>query len=129
MELYLAERFWPVADHAELEAAAGRQRSAASASSAAGNAVRYVGSLLVPSDEVVFSLFRAGTSAGVVAVNERAGVALDRVVGCRVVVARADRAARTGLNHETGASQGVDIRDSGGGRIRPDVHHSSGGLW
>lgn len=93
MELYLAERFWPVGDHAEVEAAAGRQRSAASASSAAGNAVWYVGSLLVPSDEVVFCLFRAETTAAVVAVNERADVALDRVVGCRGVVARADRAS------------------------------------
>ncbi len=83
-ELYLAERFWPAGGLAELEAAAGRLRAAAGATTDWG-AVGYLGSLLVPSDEVVFCLFRAETPAAVVAVNERAAVGLDRVVGCRGV--------------------------------------------
>ncbi len=83
-ELYLAERFWPAGGLAELEAAASRLRGAAR-SRPAGSAVGYLGSLLVPSDEVVFCLFRAENPAAVVACNERAAVALDRVVACRGV--------------------------------------------
>lgn len=83
-ELYLVERFWPAGELAELEAAAGRLRAATS-TSAGRNPVRYLGSLLVPTDEVVFCLFGAEHPAAVVAANERAAVALDRVVGCRGV--------------------------------------------
>lgn len=82
-ELYLVERFWPVGGPAELEEAAGRLRAAAG--TGAGHAVRYLGSLLVPSDETVFCLFRAESAGAVVALNTRATVAADRVVSCRGV--------------------------------------------
>jgi hypothetical protein len=85
-ELYLAERFWPAGGLAELEAASRRLRAAADRGNDTGEQVRYLGSVLVPSDEVVFCLFEAADVAGVRAVNERADVALDRIVGCHGVV-------------------------------------------
>ncbi len=84
-QLYLAERFWPKAGAlAELEAAAGRLRAAAGRGDG-GEQVRYLGSVLVPGDEVVFCLFEAADMEAVLALNERAEVGLDRVVGCRGV--------------------------------------------
>ena len=82
--LYLTERYWPADGLAELAAAADRL-NAAIGTAAGSDRTGCLGSLLVPSDEVVFCLFRAENPAAVIAMNERAGVGLDRVVACHGV--------------------------------------------
>ena len=46
---------------------------------AEGDPVDHVGSILMPVDEVVFSLFAAGDEGLVRAANERAGLPVDRI--------------------------------------------------
>ncbi len=81
--LYLTECYWPAGGFPELAAATDRLRAATGSTSVGRGATGFLGSLLVPTDEVVFCLFRAQNPAAVTAVSERAGVGLDRVVACR----------------------------------------------
>ena len=54
-----------------------------------------IGSLLVPSDETVFSLFGAAAAADVVAVGERLSLPYDRITES-IPVARASRSRLVG---------------------------------
>jgi hypothetical protein len=56
-----------------------------------GSRVCFLGSLLMPEDEVLLCLF-AGTAAEVRAVSERAGLPFERILGCVAVGWRADAA-------------------------------------
>jgi hypothetical protein len=83
---YLVECFLPGVDRTAVELAADRSRRAASELCAAGTAVRYVGALLVPRDEVVLHLFRAESSAAVRDASHRAALTFERVVDAITVV-------------------------------------------
>jgi hypothetical protein len=74
--LFLVECYWPGVTPAGLAAADGRIRRVVG--QAAG--IRYVGSVLVPADELVFRFFVGGSEAAVAAVNRCAAVLFDRVV-------------------------------------------------
>jgi hypothetical protein len=77
---YLAECFWPGADVAALDAVGGDARAAAARTAGTAHEVRYLGSLFMPSDEVVFYLFEGPSADAVEAVARAAGVPFERVV-------------------------------------------------
>lgn len=86
IRIFLAERY-----RAGTSAAAARQESQAAEDvaielSREGRPVTLLGSLLVPIDETVFSLFEAGSAADVAAVGERTAQPYDRISeGVRVL--------------------------------------------
>ena len=76
---FLVECFLPGVDPRDVEAAATRARAAALELRADGQAIEYLGAILLPSDEVVLHRFRADTSELVRLACERAQVAVERV--------------------------------------------------
>ena len=76
---YLAECFWPDVTHDELTALDGRVRESADLTEGGPGPVRYLGTMLVPSDEVVFCFFE-GNLDSVRVVATRAGVPFERIV-------------------------------------------------
>ena len=76
---FLVERYWPGIDLGTLVAALPRLEAAARAMTAEGARVEHVGSILMPVDEVVFSLIAAGDEGVVRRVNERAELPVDRI--------------------------------------------------
>ena len=60
LETFLVERYWPGIDLAPLRAVMPRLEAAARAMTAEGRRIEHVGSILMPVDEVVFSLIAAG---------------------------------------------------------------------
>jgi hypothetical protein len=78
-ETYLVERYWPDVDLVEARAALVRLEGALSAMTAEGTPVRHVGSILMPADQVVFSLFIASDESLVRRLNERADLPVDRI--------------------------------------------------
>lgn len=77
--LFLVERYWPGIDEPTLQASLPRLERAVGEASARGRNVDHVGSLLVPGDQVVFSVIRAESVELVLEVNERAGLPVDRI--------------------------------------------------
>lgn len=76
---FLVERYWPGIDEARLRADISNLEAAARAMTAEGTPVEHVGSILMPADQVVFSLIAAADEAVVRTVNERADLPLDRI--------------------------------------------------
>jgi hypothetical protein len=76
---YLVECFWPGVDGDAVDAMNVRAASAASALAAAGHSVRFVGSILVPEDEVVLCEFE-GAEALVRQASEAAEIPFARIV-------------------------------------------------
>ncbi len=76
---FVVERYWPGVDEATLRAALPRLARAASAMTEEGCPVAHLGSLLMPGDQVVFSVFTAESGAHVAAVNDRAELPVDRI--------------------------------------------------
>lgn len=70
------------------------QRVAAALAHRPGSRVRFLGSLLMPDDEVLLCLF-AGTHAEVRALSERAGLPFERILAC------------AGLGWQAGATDGA----------------------
>ena len=79
MDSYLVECFWPGATREVIKAAAERARDSAAARHHEGFNVAFVGSLLVPADEVVFFQFTATSEDDVVRTARAAGLPFDRV--------------------------------------------------
>jgi hypothetical protein len=75
--VFLVECFWPGVTRAQVEAANARAREAAL--QRAGSSLRFVGSLLVPADEVVLFQFTAGSQEEVVRTSREAKLPFDRV--------------------------------------------------
>lgn len=73
--LYLVERYLPGMSEEALRSALERVASAT-----AGTPVRYIGSTIVVEDESCFCHFDAPSADVIAAVNERAGMPLDRIV-------------------------------------------------
>jgi hypothetical protein len=76
---FLVERYWPGIDLGQLRAMLPRLDAAARTMTAEGIPVEHIGSILMPVDEVVFSLIAAGDEGVVRRVNERAGLPVDRI--------------------------------------------------
>ncbi|MGD0687184.1 MAG: hypothetical protein ABSA03_18955 [Streptosporangiaceae bacterium] len=74
MSGFIVEWYWPGVTEADLRLAAAALRAADSAG------VRYLGSILVPGDEVALFRFEAASAGQVAADGERAGLRCDRVV-------------------------------------------------
>ncbi len=77
--IYLVECFWPGATRQLIEAAVERARESAVAQRRKGFAVEFVGSMLVPADEVVFFQFTAAAEEDVTRTARAAGLPFDRV--------------------------------------------------
>ena len=77
---FLVERYWPGVTPETLEEAVTRLKEATAEMTGEGMPVRYLGSIYVPGDEVVFCLFSGQSAEIVTRANERAGVQFDRVV-------------------------------------------------
>jgi hypothetical protein len=76
---FLVERYWPGIDLATLRPVLGRLDATAESMRAEGVRVEHVGSILMPVDEVVFSLIAARDESLVRELNERAGLPVDRI--------------------------------------------------
>lgn len=77
---YLAECYWAGVSAADLEALDVRARRSASMTLDGGEQVSYVGSLLMPDDEVVLCFFEAASLESVRSVAERAEIPFARIV-------------------------------------------------
>jgi hypothetical protein len=82
-DLYLVECFWPDLTEEETDRAAERARLCAEALSREGKRVRFVRSLLVPKDEVVFFLFESPSRETVGEASRRAGIRYERILASR----------------------------------------------
>jgi hypothetical protein len=76
---YLVERYWPGIDEPGARAVLSDLDRTARLMTREGTPVEHIGSILMPVDQVVFSLISAADEATVRAVNERAGLPMDRV--------------------------------------------------
>jgi hypothetical protein len=76
---YLVERYWPGIDEPQLRAALPDLDRAARVMREEGRPVEHVGSILMPADQVVFTLIDAPDESAVREVNERAALRIDRI--------------------------------------------------
>jgi hypothetical protein len=76
---FLVERYWPGVDEAAARTVVWSLEREARAMTAEGIPVEHVGSILMPADQVVFSLIAAATESVVRQVNERARMPIDRI--------------------------------------------------
>ncbi len=79
LSTFLVERYWPGVDLTTLRAALPRLEAAARAMTAEGRRIEHVGSILMPVDEVVFSLIAAADESLVRQLHERADLPADRI--------------------------------------------------
>ena len=79
---YLVECYWPDVSEAALIDGAARAGAAAHELRAAGRPVEFLGSLLIPGDEVSFWRFASDSLAGVEEASSRAGLAVNRIMEC-----------------------------------------------
>lgn len=78
--LFLAECYWPGITAEELTAADHRTQQALAEMGATAPAVRQAGSILIPTDELVFRLFLGGSIQALEAAHRRAAVPFARVI-------------------------------------------------
>ncbi len=77
---FMAECFWPGVDQQQLVAAGARARRAAHAITAEGTFARYLGSILVPADEIAFCFLETASIDAAVDVNRRAAIPSERIL-------------------------------------------------
>jgi hypothetical protein len=77
---YLAECLWPGVTETELAVLDARAREATDATARTGKGVRYLGSMLMPEDEVVFFLFSGPSADAVEALAASAEIPFERIV-------------------------------------------------
>jgi hypothetical protein len=76
---FLVERYWPGIDESRLRAVLPALERAAREMRAEGQSVEHVGSILMPADQVVFTLIAAPSESVVREVNQRADLRIDRI--------------------------------------------------
>jgi hypothetical protein len=76
---FLVERYWPGIDERRLREALPKLERAARVMTVEGTPAAHVGSILMPVDQVVFSLIEAADEAAVRTMNDRAEIPLDRI--------------------------------------------------
>ncbi len=79
LRTFLVERYWPDVDEATVRGVVASLDRAALDMTAEGTTVRHIVSILMPGDQVVFSLIEAADETVARQVNARAGVPLDRI--------------------------------------------------
>lgn len=87
---YLVERYWPGIDESTLRDLLPRLHEAAAAMRAEGVTVENVATILMPADQVVFSLFSASNESAVRRVNELAQLPVDRVASAIAIFREGD---------------------------------------
>ncbi len=92
-ETYLVERYWPGVDLGQLRVGLARLDATARAMTAEGSLVEHVGSILMPVDQVVFSLIAAQDESLVRQLNERADLPADRIARAIALLTSAPRPA------------------------------------
>lgn len=80
MPTYLVERYWPGVTSELLLEALGRGRQVMEEMRRAGTLVRDLGCILIPGEEVVFSVYEGPSAAAVRQLNERADIPVSRIV-------------------------------------------------
>jgi len=78
-QTFRVERYWPDVTRETLAAALERGLTAQEEMAREGGFVRHFQTTLIPADEAVFSLFRAGSAADVAELNQRAAIPFDRI--------------------------------------------------
>jgi hypothetical protein len=96
LDTFLVERYWPGIDLATLRDALTRLEAAARELTAAGSPVEHVGSILMPVDQVVFSLIVARDESIVRQLNERTDLPADRVAAAIPLLAAGPSLDATG---------------------------------
>ncbi len=76
---FLVERYWPGIDEVQLRSVLPMLDREASAMRAEGELVEHVGTILMPADQVVFTLITAASEAAVRELNARVDMPIDRV--------------------------------------------------
>ena len=76
---YLVECFWPGVTSERVAGANTRAREEAAALQRQGSSLRFLGSLLIPTDEVVFFQFVAASREEVVRASRQAEIPFDRI--------------------------------------------------
>ena len=76
---FLVERYWPGIDEPMARTVLSNLERAARAMTREGTPVEHVGSILMPADQVVFTLIAAPSESVVREVNERADLRIDRI--------------------------------------------------
>ena len=77
--MFLVERYWPGVDESAARAGLSGLERAARGMTQEGVTVEHLGSILMPADQVVFSLISAADETAARQVNERANVPVDRI--------------------------------------------------
>ncbi len=80
MPTYLVERYWPGVTSELLLEALSRGRRVIEEMSVEGTRVRSITSILIPGEEVVFSVYEGPSAAVVRRLNERSGIPVSRIV-------------------------------------------------
>jgi Protein of unknown function (DUF4242) len=83
--MYLVERYWPGVTSELLLEARNRDLRAIEQMNNEGTFIRHVTSILIPSEEVVFSVYEGPSAAAVRQLNERAGIPASRIVEVMMV--------------------------------------------
>lgn len=76
----MAECFWPGVTFEQVAAAGESARQAARAISSEGLFARYIGSILIPTDEIALCLFEASSLDVASDLNQRAGIPSERIL-------------------------------------------------
>jgi hypothetical protein len=77
---YLVERYWPGVTRELLLEALNRARRVIDEMGAEGMRIRDVSCILIPGEEVVFSVYEGPSANAVRQLNERAGIPVSRIV-------------------------------------------------
>jgi hypothetical protein len=85
---FLVERYWPGVDEAMARKVVSSLEGAALEMTAEGTPVEHVGSILMPADQVVFSLIAAADETVARQVNERADLPVDRIAAAITLALR-----------------------------------------
>ena len=80
MPTYLVERYWPGVTSELLLEALERSRRAMEEMGGEGTRVRHISCILIPDEEVVFSVYEGPSAVVVQQVSERAGIPFSRIV-------------------------------------------------
>ena len=80
MPMYLVERYWPGVTRQLLVEALERGRRVMEQMRREGTHVRSINCTLIPSEDVVFSMYEGPSAASVCQLNERAGIPVSRIV-------------------------------------------------
>jgi hypothetical protein len=80
MTTFMAECFWPGVTSEQVAAAGVRARRETRAARAEGALARYLGSILVPADEIVFCLLEAASLEAATQIGARAAIPFERLL-------------------------------------------------